>query len=85
MKLTPDRLRELVFMSLGEASMCWSETPGGTFDDIHASRIGERLMSAIEAYFQTLDHLTTTTIIRDGQGHEIAHSKGLWRALDASE
>ena len=75
MKLTPDRLRERVFMALREASMCWSETPRGTFDDVHASRIGEMLMSAIEAHFQTLEHLSVTEIIRDGQGNEVARRK----------
>jgi len=43
-----ERLRDLVFMSLGEVSMCWSETPKGVFDSVHACKIGEKLMAAIE-------------------------------------
>jgi hypothetical protein len=42
-------LREQIFKALGEASMCWSETPQGTFDDQRAREIGERLVQQIES------------------------------------
>lgn len=34
---------ELIFTALGEASMCWSETPSGVFDSTRAQQIGEKL------------------------------------------
>ncbi len=43
-------LYEKVFMALGEASMCWSETPRGVFDSTNANRIGEELIKYIEEY-----------------------------------
>lgn len=42
-----ERLREIVFQGLGEASMCWSETPKGIFDSDHAARIGDEIMAAV--------------------------------------
>jgi hypothetical protein len=41
-------LEEVVFQGLGEASMCWSETPKGVFDSEHATRIGNEIMQAIK-------------------------------------
>ena len=35
---------EKIFQALGEASMCWSETPKGEFDSTKAKKIGEQLM-----------------------------------------
>ena len=35
---------EKIFQALGEASMCWSETPKGEFDSNKAKKIGEQLM-----------------------------------------
>src|SRR6266851_1141715 len=43
-----DKLKEVVFHGLGEASMCWSETPKGVFDSDHAKRIGDEIMQAIK-------------------------------------
>ena len=42
------RLRELVFLAIGRAGMCWSEIPPGTFDDAKAQQIGEELLKAIQ-------------------------------------
>lgn len=41
-------LEELVFVSLGRASMCWSEVPSGVFDSVEARAIGEELIKTIE-------------------------------------
>lgn len=41
------RLRELIFLAIGRAGMCWSEIPSGTFDDAKAQQIGEELLNAI--------------------------------------
>lgn len=35
---------ELINTALGEASMCWSETPAGVFDSTKALEISERLI-----------------------------------------
>ena len=70
-----EKLREQVFMALGHASMCWSEIPRGVFDSEQACKVGNELMKAIESHVTTVAHLSTTTIIRDGQGNEVARSK----------
>lgn len=43
-----EQLHEAVFSALGEASMCWSETPTGVFDSERASEIGNRLIALIK-------------------------------------
>jgi len=43
-----DRIREKVFQAIGEASMCWSETPKGIFESSRAEKIGEELLSDIK-------------------------------------
>jgi hypothetical protein len=40
-------LEEAVFQALGAASMCWSETPKGTFDSTRAKEIGDALLEVI--------------------------------------
>jgi len=50
-----DKLKEIVFQGLGEASMCWSETPKGVFDSDHAKRIGNEIMQAIEEDKMTME------------------------------
>lgn len=39
--------RAAIMRALGEASMCWSETPGGVFDSEKAIAVGERLLDAL--------------------------------------
>ncbi len=34
----------LIMTAIGEASMCWSETPKGVFDSDKAQQIGEKLL-----------------------------------------
>lgn len=43
------KLAELVFTALGEASMCWSETPSGVFQSERAARVGDDLIAAIRS------------------------------------
>ena len=40
---------ELIMTALGEASMCWSETPKGIFDSTRAARIGKKLLEDIKS------------------------------------
>lgn len=42
------KLETLVFEALGEASMCWSETPKGVFQDSKAKEVGDKLIEAIK-------------------------------------
>ncbi len=44
---------KLVMEALGEASMCWSETPKGVFDSTKAREIGERLLAALKTDIKT--------------------------------
>ncbi|MCK5017527.1 MAG: hypothetical protein KAS32_10710 [Candidatus Peribacteraceae bacterium] len=39
---------ELVMTAIGEASMCWSETPKGTFNSSRAKKIGEKLLAELK-------------------------------------
>jgi hypothetical protein len=48
-------LEDIVFQGLGEASMCWSETPKGVFDSVNAKRIGEEIMQAIKQHEHDFD------------------------------
>lgn len=42
-----NRLQELIFIALGEASMCWSERPSGVFESDRAVEIGNKLIQDI--------------------------------------
>jgi hypothetical protein len=70
-----DKLEELVYQALGQASMCWSERPKGVFDSEQACQIGETLMKAIRQHVNVVAHLSSAEIIRDAQGNEIARRK----------
>lgn len=41
-------LRELIGEAIGEASMCWSETPKGVFDSTRAKKIADNLLSKLD-------------------------------------
>lgn len=43
-------LEEAVFQALGYASMCWSRTPQGVFDDLRAKQAGEVLLAYIREW-----------------------------------
>ncbi len=40
---------ELVMAAIGEASMCWSETPKGVFNSTKAKEIGEKLLADLKS------------------------------------
>lgn len=42
------KFRESLFMGLGMASMCWSETPKGVFESTRALEIGNSIMNDLE-------------------------------------
>lgn len=39
----------LIMQAIGEASMCWSETPEGVFDSTKAAQIGKKLLEDIKS------------------------------------
>jgi hypothetical protein len=41
-------IEEKVMQAIGEASMCWSETPNGVFESERAIAIGKRLAALIK-------------------------------------
>ncbi len=58
-------LEELLSVAIGEASMCWSETPKGTFDDKKASEISEKLIKNIKClYNPRIEYLEQFDIIK---------------------
>ena len=77
-----EKLEELVYQSIGQASMCWIGGPSGEFDQKNAKRIAEELLQAIREHeaeailkAQSAWRLGHTTIVRDANGQEIARSK----------
>jgi hypothetical protein len=50
-----DEISRRVFEALGEASMCWSETPTGIFDSTHAKTVGDNLVAFIESHVDRLN------------------------------
>ena len=47
-----EKLREIIFVNLGQASMCWSEWPTGVFQSAKAVELGEEIMKAIDEYVE---------------------------------
>lgn len=79
-----NELEALVFQALGQASMCWSETPKGMFDSAQAKKIGKDLIAAIKAHEQIVINeahaawrLENPTIIRDQNGKIIAQARSI--------
>jgi hypothetical protein len=48
-RLTRDQLRELIGITIGEASVCWSKLPEGIFDSSKACELIERLLAPYDA------------------------------------
>lgn len=50
---TQEKIQELVFQALGEASVCsWSEPPKGEFNSTDVKRIGDELVASIMEYIK---------------------------------
>lgn len=49
--------KEVIYQGLGEASMCWSETPKGIFDSLKAKEIGERIEELFKDPDEAVNHL----------------------------
>jgi hypothetical protein len=52
-----EKLKTKVFESLGEASMCWSESPKGEFQSEEAKRIGNELIEMIKPLIKGLEEI----------------------------
>lgn len=55
-RLTPattkeEKLSELVFQALGQASMCWEIRPKGVFDSDQVKEIGDQLIKDLKELF----------------------------------
>ena len=51
-----ERSIELIFQSLGAASMCWTGAPSGTFDSSRCKEIGNELIAALDVESQKPSH-----------------------------
>lgn len=58
-----NRIAEII----GEASMCWSETPTGVFDSVRASQLTDELFSLINS---------NETVIMEKTNEELAETYG---------
>lgn len=47
--ITKEEFKTVLFEALGQVSMCWSETPKGVFESNEVVKIGNELLSEIEA------------------------------------
>lgn len=56
--MTEKKLKEIIFMNLGAASMCWSEYPKGVFNSTKAEQLGNEIVEAVKEY---IDVAFTTT------------------------
>lgn len=43
-----EKIKEKIFLALGEVSMCWSEIPTGVFQTQQAEEIGDKLFIDVE-------------------------------------
>lgn len=68
---------ELVGIAIGEASMCWSETPKGVFESTRASGIVDRIMGALRKERDTLQ--------AENEGLESSVKESAARCLSALE
>lgn len=50
MKLSETQLAEVVYTNIGSASMCWSKTPFGKFDDERAGELAREIIEAAKMY-----------------------------------
>jgi len=67
-------IRELVMQAIGEASMCWSETPKGIFESDKALDIGERIITRVkelETAIKTADPIALGKIKNELEKEEI--------------
>lgn len=48
--MTNEKLKEIIFMNLGAASMCWSEYPKGVFNSTKAEQLGDEIVEAVKEY-----------------------------------
>ena len=71
------RLEELVHLSIGRASMCWSEIPKGVFNDTYAKQIAQDLLLAIAQHEQAAVERERMRHSTAEANAEIAHMKGL--------
>ena len=46
-KQEEERLHQVVFEGIGEALMCWSETPKGVFESTKAEEVGNKILAVI--------------------------------------
>lgn len=44
--MTEEKLKQIIFTNLGQASMCWSEIPKGVFDSSKAEMLGYEILEA---------------------------------------
>ena len=53
-----EKLKEKVYTAIGTASMCWSETPKGIFDEALANKVAEKLMDDIHENYNPVKAVT---------------------------
>jgi len=48
--MTQEELQEIIFTSIGTASMCWTQTPKGIFKSEDAKALGDKLIESINQH-----------------------------------
>lgn len=77
--MTIFELRELIGIAIGEAFMCWSETPSGVFDSDRASKIAGRLLSVYQA---AEDEIKSLNFCLENKSKEIGRSEHRGNTVD---
>ena len=66
-----EKIKQAIYEALGAASMCWSETPKGTFDSTKANKIGEDLIQKLYPELPQKEEIFMDRLIKErGELHD---------------
>jgi len=60
--MSKEDLKTEIYQGVGHASMCWTETPMGVFDDSEATIVSEKILSASMQYAENQNHELLETL-----------------------
>lgn len=77
-----NKLEKLVFESIGQASMCWSETPTGIFDEKQATEIAKKLISDLGLEKMADAICFGNSIGKNGKSYDLMAQEKIKEAFD---
>jgi hypothetical protein len=78
------KFEETLYTALGEASMCWSETPTGVFQSEKAKAAGERVMAVFNEVYSKpwLGNATTEQLLDELHARALTGGYLNYRTVD---